>query len=135
MSDWTFLVSGLGIPIALTGANILVRAFLDAKPTASADVILAVAAFDALVISEHGKFEKPIENEIFRTELISIYLVLLILNFAVWIFAVHIIERKIEPEYRAWMPQRTVSLGWKATSVMLPSSSACLSLLPLAFKG
>ncbi|WP_342108065.1 hypothetical protein [Methylobacterium sp. SI9] len=95
MSHLSFWIAAIVVPLLSVGANCVLRICLKRPQSAAADVILTMIVFDAVVISQIEEFKKFV-TPLFKEDIASVFVFLLLLDFCFWIISVIVIEDRMD---------------------------------------
>ena len=95
----SFWAVALVVPLLALLGNALLRWLCKLEQSSAADLILMFAVFDALVIIEHEEFRRYLSNEVLRRDIIAIYVMLLFVNFFLWIISAFYVEKKLSSAF------------------------------------
>jgi hypothetical protein len=132
MGGITFWVVALGIPSVTVGLNAVVHGVLRRPQTTGADFVLALIAFDAVVLADPGEFRQWVGFVPFRDALGAIFVVILFIGILAWI-GLLLLERKFELRTRG----RLTNLGYFWTlffAFVLPAFVMFLNVMPFLYR-
>lgn len=126
MTEWSFWIGSLVFPVALLTINAIGRWSFDMEQSAAGDLILLLVAFDGAVILQAEDFASFSRYLTVASDLRALYLLLIVITFALWAFAVFGIERRMQVAHvagRRFSVQRAITMmsyiGTAAVAVVL----------------
>jgi len=102
MTQWSFWIGSLAFPITLLTINAIGRWCFDMEQSAAGDLILLFVAFDGTVIlqaEDFAPFSRGLQAASgvhAASDLRALYLLFIVITFALWAFAVFGIERRMQ---------------------------------------
>ena len=135
MTDLSFWIAALGIPLVVLFANVVVRKLEGLPQSALPDLILCFVVFDAVVVIQRDEFERFIPFEQMRDGVSGIYEMLVLVNIVIWFFAL----RKLEPQLLKVYESRLVTFVQNTKLVLasglIATVVAFMSIAPFVYRG
>lgn len=112
MGHLSFWVVVLAVPLVVVLGNGFLRHLHGVPQTTPADLMLAFIVFDAAVIIQHDDFQEYVKSDVLRTNIIAIYVLLLILNYFMWHLSVFRLESALASRYSVRQRRYLRPPGW-----------------------
>src|SRR4026208_387350 len=94
-----FWITAVAIPLVVIVMNVVVRWALKAAQSTAADLVIAMILFDIAVIDQTEIYKEHMTLGLSVDELRLVFVMLLLVNIAMWVVAIAWVEKAIEAAY------------------------------------